>query len=129
MDCLDSVIRRLCNVGFYGELWVDGSFLTVKNDPEDVDLLLFVPMDFYQFGTPAQKDAIDWFESGLKYQYLCDSYVTMQYPPGHLLGQRRNRQKRSEWMDRYGRSVKTKDPKGIIGIFLPAGLYVPCGLS
>ena len=43
MTCLESIIENLCKAGMSGELWVDGSFLTEKIDPDDIDLGRWTP--------------------------------------------------------------------------------------
>ena len=40
MSGLEALLRKLKDGGIVGNLWVDGSFLTQKSDPGDVDLLL-----------------------------------------------------------------------------------------
>src|SRR5688572_26578012 len=47
MGRLDAAVKRLADAGIVGELWIDGSFLTQKINPEDVDLSLKVDGDFY----------------------------------------------------------------------------------
>ena len=44
---LEEVIRELQRLGITGELWLDGSFLTRKIDPDDIDLVLGVPRACY----------------------------------------------------------------------------------
>jgi hypothetical protein len=43
MAGLESIHLRLIGLSITGELWVDGSFLTKKEEPDDVDVVLFAP--------------------------------------------------------------------------------------
>ena len=58
MNGLEYVVYRLTEAGICGDLWVDGSFLTEKIDPNDVDLLLHIKPDFYDVATHEQKQII-----------------------------------------------------------------------
>ena len=55
MAGLAEVIERLIQHRVVGELWVDGSFLTEKINPGDVDVVLRVPSSVYDDGTSEQK--------------------------------------------------------------------------
>ena len=86
MSGLEDIIEKLANWDVTGELWIDGSFVTNKIDPEDVDVLLRIDADLYDTGSQAQRDAIDGFgSSALKASHHCDSYVLREYPQGHAL--------------------------------------------
>ncbi|SRR6266568_3224107 len=77
------------------KLWVDGSFLTEKIDPEDSDVVLVVADDFVQHATVDQRAGLAWFSGDLKPIHKCDSYVHVEYSPGHA------RFGYSEWMKAY----------------------------
>src|ERR1700676_125563 len=57
-----------------GELWLDGSYLTEKINPKDVDVILKVDAVVYNSGTQEQRDAIDWVIANQKPTLKCDSY-------------------------------------------------------
>ena len=40
---LRSVLETLRSVGIHGTLWIDGSFVTEKLNPNDIDVLLYIP--------------------------------------------------------------------------------------
>jgi hypothetical protein len=42
MTHLEQIVGRINSAAIAGEIWVDGSFLTEKLNPEDVDVLLVV---------------------------------------------------------------------------------------
>jgi hypothetical protein len=84
---LDGLCATLRQVSVHGELWVDGSFLTQKNDPADVDVVLLVDAAYYDNGTPGQKAAIQWLLDNPKHKMgsPCDGYVCFRYSPSHHL--------------------------------------------
>lgn len=117
MAGLESVIHRLDSVLLAGELWLDGSFLTSKINPNDVDILLRVQAHLYDNGTPQQRATIDWLRGNLKDSHRCDSYVLMEYPGDH--GQFATGEwMRAYWTRQYGFS-RTNEMKGIAVILLP----------
>ena len=121
MQGLEAVVHSLLEAGICGDLWVDGSFLTKKIDPNDVDLLLHIKPNFYQTATAEQKQMIRWFgEDNLKDDYRCDSYVMREYPQGDPL-EAENEWERSYWIKQYGWS-RGLEMKGIAIILLPAGV-------
>lgn len=120
MNGLEYVVYRLTEAGICGDLWVDGSFLTEKIDPNDVDLLLHIEPDFYDIVTREQKQMIHWFtEETLKDDYFCDSYVMYEYPQGHPL-EANNELDRKYWAKQYGWS-RGLEEKGIAVVPIPNG--------
>lgn len=76
MGGLEKLIAILVSEKIVGEIWVDGSFLSEKIDPDDVDIVLCVTADFYDGGTVKQKTTLDMVANeDLKRDYRCDSYV------------------------------------------------------
>src|SRR5688572_17509862 len=55
MAGLEQVMGMLESFDVEGELWIDGSFVTQKSDPEDVDLVLRVQASFYDNANPDQQ--------------------------------------------------------------------------
>ena len=95
MDNLERIIDSLSRVSVVADVWVDGSFLTEKVEPEDSDIVVCIQHHVYENGTPDQRDAIDWINTNLKTTLLCDSYVHVEYPVGHPL------RATGEWMHAY----------------------------
>ncbi len=84
MGGLEAVINFLSTEKVAAEIWLDGSFLTEKIDPEDSDIVMVIQGDVYSKGTPTQKQLIDLISQNLKStKYLCDSYVHVEYPKNH----------------------------------------------
>jgi len=60
LDGLRIVVTRVASVGIIGEIWVDGSFVTQKIDPTDVDILLMVNGAFFDSANSEQQEAMKW---------------------------------------------------------------------
>ena len=105
--------------GVVGEVWVDGSFLTEKINPKDVDVLLKVDGALYNSGTPEQRNVIDWVIDNQKLTLNCDSYVLFDYPVGDPL-HTDSQWWYSYWHKQWGFS-REDDPKGIVVLTLSAG--------
>ena len=117
MDGLESVIARLANDGVEGQLWVDGSFLTEKIDPEDSDVVFVFTDAFAQQATPVQIARIKWLEDDLKFGYRCDSYFFVEYPPGHPRSGY-GEWMRAYWIKQFGFS-RTNELKGMAVVPVP----------
>lgn len=83
---MEQLIALLRNSGIAAEVWIDGSFVTRKPDPRDVDVVLFVDWSFAESGTPRQRTVIRDLDdrtpvvpSGL------DLFTVIEYPVGHPL--------------------------------------------
>jgi hypothetical protein len=92
MDNLETLIEALRWIGICGYLWIDGSFLTEKIDPADVDLLLYLEDDAVQAFTSQQKSDVDWLleNAEIHKDYDCDSHVHVSFPvehPSHSFGE------------------------------------------
>ncbi|HEV7222846.1 MAG TPA: hypothetical protein VGN42_09100 [Pirellulales bacterium] len=120
MDHLIDLVGRLSRGDVAGELWIDGSFVTEKIDPEDVDILLRVPSGVYD-GDAAKRTLIDWATHEERWDdHSCDSYKWIEYQAGHPL-YADSEDDRRYWTDWFGRSRKGTE-KGIAVIELPAAI-------
>ena len=113
---LVAVIGRLEYTEVKGEIWIDGSFITQKIDPSDVDILLHIKAEFYDNASTEQRDAIDWVNSNLKITHRCDSYVWMEDEHNP-----ENEWWRAYWIRQFGFSRDAADLKGMALYVLPAG--------
>lgn len=116
---LVTLVQTLETAGVPGHLWIDGSFLTEKIDPKDVDVILKVDGSVYNSGTPEQRAAIDWVNANQKLTLKCDSYALFEYPPGDPLHDE-GRWWYSWWHRQWGFS-REDDPKGIVVVSLGSG--------
>lgn len=123
MDGLEDLIRVLIKSRIHGVMWVDGSFVTEKIDPDDVDILLAVPYELAQ-GDYYQRDALKWFRasSDRKASHRCHTRLHHSYPEGHDLFQSRQELLYGYYRDQvYGISLVRRVLKGIVTIRLPEG--------
>lgn len=109
-------VERLVGDGVVGDLWLDGSFLTEKINPKDVDVVLRIDEKVYNSGTPEQRGAVDWVIANQKLTLKCDSYALIEYPEGHVLHDE-GRWWYSYWHRQWGFS-REEDPKGIVVVSL-----------
>ena len=118
MDGLERIVAKMVAVGLdQCDLWIDGSFVTQKQEPDDVDIVLFAPAYFYDKGTKDQREILDWLEdkgqrTAIKTDYFCHTAAVLVYPEGshlHVL----SIAQRNGWEDDFGHSVASRDPKGI----------------
>ena len=122
MEGLEYLVDSLMSAGVEGELWVDGSFLTRKVDPGDVDVVLRVTDEFMVSATTAQGAAISRIvdeHDMLKASYFCDAYVFREYPGGHpkyAAGQLL----RKHWEQMWGHDRRL-NPKGFAVLTLTGG--------
>lgn len=115
---LERLARRLSSAGVTGEIWVDGSFVTSKSDPEDADILIRVSAELYDSDREVKK-LVDWASSEeRKNDHSCDSFLWVEYEKGHPLHTMSEADRRY-WSDWYGKAPSTGSPKGILVLELP----------
>ena len=120
MAGLRDVLAKLGAVGISAEVWVDGSFLTEKMDPDDVDFAIRLQGADFDAAPQDVFDAVEWAVSDLKASHRVDGYAWAEWPDGHPqhdFGEGR----RSYWAKWYGTS-RGGHPKGIVVIRLGAGM-------
>jgi hypothetical protein len=117
MDGLHDLLRQLSAAGITGEVWVDGSFVTEKIDPEDADLLIRVSSEQYD-KEPTKRAAIDWAADASRADtHSCDVYKWIEFSRRHPLFAD-NMETEEYWTNWYGHS-RGGEPKGIAVISLP----------
>ena len=119
MSGLKTFIQTLEAANVVGDLWLDGSFLTEKINPKDIDVVLKIDGALYNSGTPEQRQAVDWVIANQKLTLKCDSYALFEYPPGDPLHDE-GRWWYAYWLKQWGFS-REDDPKGIVVLSLSAG--------
>ena len=83
MAGVEAVVGRLDECGLQAEVWVDGSFLTAKRNPNDSDLVVFYDSELHEYGTPEQREVLDWIGGNLRNSaHICDSYLAPRFPKG-----------------------------------------------
>jgi len=120
------LVEHLSTLAIQGDLWVDGSFVTRKIEPGDIDVALSLTTTFWASAVPAQRTLLSWFGStdgatraNIKRDYSCDSYVFVDIPagqPGYP-----GRDMRQYWLDQFG-SDRSGNVKGIAVLSIPVVL-------
>lgn len=113
------VISQLTHNRIAGNLWIDGSFVTSKINPRDVDFVLCVSSVLYDGCSAEQRSVLDWFESeALRTDYRCDGYISIEWPTSHPL-YAEGVGVRNYWTTFFGHTREGHE-KGIAVLELPA---------
>lgn len=93
----------------YFEQWINGSFISKKENPKDIDLVTFLDYSIYE--KRGDKILDQFWKFSLEGQFL-DSYIVKAYPENHpnysvYLSER------NLWQDRYG-TDREENPKGFL---------------
>ena len=102
-------LKETVNTGFYQ--WIDGSFVTNKEDPKDIDFVTFLDFGLYR----EHEKAISKLLS-LRYDTKngTDGYFVETFPDTHK-GYNNFQMDRIEWLHTFGTS-RINQNKGIIQI-------------
>lgn len=104
----------LTAMGLAVEQFIDGSFVSTKNDPGDVDLVCLIDLDVVDALDPAVRPQFEALVSGqvTKGTHSCDSYFCPTVPDTHPLYSKLRAQ-RKYWMGEFGFD-RVDTPKGIV---------------
>jgi len=120
MSGLDAMVKKLAEGGIIGKLWVDGSFLTQKSEPDDVDLLLHVTASFVEKCDQKVRQLLDWFRAEQQEAYACHTFMWIEFEkeddPDYWIGE----YTRAYWLKQYG-FARFNAVKGIAVVKLPDG--------
>jgi hypothetical protein len=111
MSDLETVMDALRSALLDVEIWVDGSFVTEKIDPEDVDLVVPFPGEAYDLGTVKQRETLEWLSGNTIQKLRCDSYVFAEFGLGHPQHQW-SLERRAYWLKQFGFD-RSGQPKGM----------------
>lgn len=79
---LEELAQDILRVGLRCRAFVDGSFLTVKPEPDDIDVLVSIDDDVMQDLTTEQRILVDALNQ-LEYIVNIDTWAATSYPRGH----------------------------------------------
>lgn len=108
---LQRLVAELEGRGVETAVWVDGSFVTEKINPEDADVVLCTDGSVFDEGTDEQRAILHTVNANLKDALNRDSYLSLEYPQGHPLHEEGQRLRRY-WLRQFGTS-RSDQPKGI----------------
>ena len=118
---LKAVLTSLSSFKTKGELWIDGSFLTEKPDPRDIDMVLRIRSDEYQTASQSKRDWIDWlFSKEANERMNCHIVDLIEYPRSHSQYPK-SIEDRKEWLQWFGTYQDNTTPKGLVAITLIDG--------
>lgn len=104
VDGLNLYVTHLANIGAPIELWIDGSFTTNKEDPSDIDLVIFSPASIINSLPPKKQQLFQNLtdRASMKSAFGCD----VLFCPTEDLNLR------SYWRGWYGFD-RNEQPKGM----------------
>ena len=96
--------------------WIDGSFVTTKRDPRDIDMTTFVLMESWNALDVASRQRVALLTQGpeLKIQFGCDSYLII-IPPDGDPSEANYLYWRGYW-DRQWSRARSGSPKGYVEV-------------
>lgn len=119
MDGFESVLGEINATGIKVDVWVNGSFLTQKFNPEDVDFAVRCEEAVWRAADIRQKSILRCVnETDLKPQYKCDAYAFTEYAPNPGSGHGQWEWDRAYWLKQFGFSRK-EERKGLAVLKLP----------
>jgi hypothetical protein len=120
-------LRRLAEAtGIIATQWVDGSFVTDKPDPRDVDVVTFCDYDdLNRMSAAAQRFALENLGGGAstKGRFGTHTFLVPYAPPGHFF-HAAFEEARLYWKEWFGRS-RGGHPKGIVRMTLGSANQAP----
>ncbi|GAB2552507.1 DUF6932 family protein [Spirosoma aerophilum] len=109
--------RLLVNLGL-GNIklvqWIDGSFVTNKLTPNDIDFVTFIPYDLYE---PNEDGLIEFYSTVSLHNNGLDAYICPIYPAEHPDYQF-TRHYRTIWNKRFKKNKDTIGEKGFLELIL-----------
>ena len=103
MHSLEALLANLSSAGVKAEAWINGSFLTEKIDPDDVDLVVLVQQPDWPSDQGGKEALARVARQEFKNPLKCDSYLSIEYPAGHPLNAFGLKQ-RDYWLKQFGES-------------------------
>lgn len=112
-DNLVELLNLLVAADLACDIWIDGSFLTRKIDPEDVDLVVNIGASISDNPTQEQREIIEKIADAAFYcDKNLDSYVMVNAPVGHK-DNSLSRDLHRQWENDFGYAYVSREPKGI----------------
>jgi hypothetical protein len=108
------LFRSLHKAGIVGQIWLDGSFLTTKPNPGDIDFILVIETVFFDSSSASQQALIESFSDD---DTICDTNVLYVFPPE----QSDNISQTDYWKSRFGSSADGTVLKGIVTLEIQEG--------
>lgn len=116
LAALQLVVEQLNHKGISGSVWLDGSFVTQKINPSDIDFILVAESRVYDDADAEQRQVLDGLTDGEMWKppLLCDTNAAYLDPAE----QQGSSNVLEYWTNRFGFSLVNRTPKGIVVIRL-----------
>lgn len=108
---LEEFVQAYLRLQLPCEIWIDGSFMTEKPDPSDVDVLVQIDADVAERLSPEQRLLIDDTNDGAFLPHI-DSFVDTIYPRGHSMRDGLDDGEKT-WAEQFGLENSDRYLKGI----------------
>ena len=116
MAGFERLLAKLAKEGIKAEIWIDGSFISKKLNPSDIDILVCADAETYDANSSV-RHVLDWLgKEDLKPKYFCDSYLQLDYPEGHKNRELSERTKLS-WR-RWFHTDRSGNSRGLAAILI-----------
>ena len=87
--------------------WINGSFVTLKENPNDIDFVTFIDVDIYERNEP---NIGNFMSFSLEKEGL-DAYILQIYPQNHILYEAYSVHNQKKWFERFSNTRKDKQAK------------------
>ena len=114
MDALEAICGELSAHSISSEILVNGSFVTSKIDPGDVDFVVMVNAD--QISSESQMNFLEKIKNQIFEK--CHSFVIFLFPPGDKF-HAQSEDKRDDWTNWFSSNRKLEVVKGLPVIRTP----------
>ncbi len=94
------------------EQYINGSFVTKKENPKDIDIVTFLDFEVYQ--KRGDKVLNKFWTFSLEDEGI-DAYLVRDYPKDHILNHKTEEQ-RTQWFDLYSKNRNRNKRKGFLKI-------------
>ena len=115
MAAIEAICNSLSTALIHASVWIDGSFMTQKIDPADIDLAVRFLYAALPSPGPEQQALLNRIAS--KQFPGCDSYIFIEYPEGHPLHAAGDMM-RAYWQRQFG-FTRRDEFKGIAVVRTP----------
>lgn len=119
---LVALVGRFERVGLHCDFWLDGSYVTKKLNPNDLDIVARLPEHVYN--EPLNSDVVrelEWFDSDAPCDLSLDTYHFPDSAPGSPLHDV-TRERFSYWEDLFSTGRDGTTEKGIIVLRVNGGV-------
>ena len=98
---LERLHQELLAIGVVCEIWIDGSYLTAKPEPDDIDVIFSAwAADLDAMPVRVQNAILANLDGGKQYSPLIDTYICVRFPSGDA---RRKSDRTNYWSELWGK--------------------------